>query len=239
MTPFRIIIAFLVVSLMGLALIPKLSVNLNPTYQTPEISLHFNVRNADPTQVEKLATAPLENILSQLRDLDELNSQSRYGSGNITLRFSKNADLAYKRFEVATLVRQLYPELDENVSYPILQSSGGDDEEGENKTILRYTVRGPFASYRIKEITQESIVKPLQNVAGIESLPVYGANSLQISINFHSEKLEAYGLSPVDLRAALQQGGQLRYPGLAQSASNENTFWYLIRGLRIFNKSLN
>lgn len=89
MTPFRIIITFLVVSLMGLALIPKLSVNLNPTYQTPEISLQFNVRNADPTQVEKLATAPLENILSQLRDLDELNSQSRYGSGNITLRFSK------------------------------------------------------------------------------------------------------------------------------------------------------
>jgi len=220
MTPFRIIITFLVVSLMGLALIPKLSVNLNPTYQTPEISIRFSVRNADPTQVEKLGTAPLENILSQLRDLDELNSQSRYGSGNITLRFSKNADLAYKRFEVATLIRQVYPQLDEKVSYPILQSSGGNNET-ENKTILRYTVRGPFASYRIKEIAQESIVKPLQNIAGIESLPVYGANSLQISINFHPEKLEAYGLNPSDLRLALQQSGQLRYPGLAQSAGNE------------------
>ncbi|WNB18542.1 efflux RND transporter permease subunit [Marivirga arenosa] len=220
MTPFRIIIAFLVVSLMGLALIPKLSVNLNPTYQTPEISIQFSVRNADPTQVEKLATAPLENILSQLRDLDELNSQSRYGSGNITLRFSKNADLAYKRFEVATLIRQLYPQLDEKVSYPILRSSGGD-EETENSTILRYTVRGPFASYRIKEITQESIIKPLQNIPGIESLPVYGANSLQLSIKFHPAKIEAYGLSTADLRNVIQQSGQLKYPGLAQSAGNE------------------
>lgn len=220
MTPFRIIISFFVVSLMGLALIPKLSVNLNPTYQTPEISLQFSVRNADPTQVEKLATAPLENVLSQLRDLDELNSQSRYGSGSISLIFSKNADLAYKRFEVATLIRQVYPQLDEKVSYPILQSSGGDDES-ENKTILRYTIRGPFASYRIKEITQESIVKPLQGIEGIESLPVYGANSLQISINFHPEKLEAYGINEADIRMVLQQNGQLRYPGLAQSAGNE------------------
>ncbi len=125
MSPFRVIITFIVVSLMGLALIPKLTVNLNPSYQTPEIFLQYSVRDADPTQVEKLATAPLENVLSQLRDLDEVNSQSRYNSGNITLRFSKNADLAYKRFEVATLIRQVYPQLDEKVSYPTLQSSGG------------------------------------------------------------------------------------------------------------------
>ena len=64
--PFRIAIVFIVLALIGAALVPRLNVNFTPTYVKPAITLTYNLPNSSPDIVERLATSPLENALSQL-----------------------------------------------------------------------------------------------------------------------------------------------------------------------------
>ena len=66
MTPFRLVILFFVASIIGIALIPKLSVDLNPPEKEPILNIGYSVRGASPELVEKLATSPLEGAFTRM-----------------------------------------------------------------------------------------------------------------------------------------------------------------------------
>lgn len=85
MTSFRITISFFVLAIIGFALVPRLTVELNPREQQPVLSVSFAVQQAAPELVEKLGTAPLEGLFSQLSELKKIESVSNYNNGRITL----------------------------------------------------------------------------------------------------------------------------------------------------------
>ena len=157
MTPFRTIIIFIVVSLAGLALVPKLQVNLNPPPIEPVIYVSYSVSEATPALVEQLATSPLENAFSTLHDLKEINSTSNYNQGRISLRFDKKAAMDQKRFEVAMLIRQVYPKMDVKVSYPYISTY----QQDRNQVFLQYTLNAPFAPFEIKRVGEDVIARAL------------------------------------------------------------------------------
>ena len=80
MTPFRLVIIFFVASIIGIALIPELSVDLNPPEKEPVLNISYTVNNASPEMVEKLATSPLEGALTQLSELKKTTSTSNYNT---------------------------------------------------------------------------------------------------------------------------------------------------------------
>jgi multidrug efflux pump subunit AcrB len=175
MTPFRIIISFIVLAIIGFALVPKLSVDLNPREQEPVLTVSYSVQRSSPELVEKLATSPLEGALSQLAELKKVNSISNYNVGSITLRFDKETDMDFKKFEVASIIRQVYPSLDQNVSYPLVTQSSA--RRTDLKTpILTYSVNGPFASFEIKKIAEDVIKTALNRFEEIEEVTIRGAN---------------------------------------------------------------
>src|SRR5690606_21956024 len=154
LSPFRTVIALIVLSIIGFALVPQLSVDLNPREKEPVLRISFSVPGSSPELVEKLATAPLEGVFSQLAELKKIESVSNYDQGSVTLRFDKNADMEFKKFETASLIRQVYPSLDQKVSYPLIYQSAQSSRNQETP-ILTYSINGPFASFEIKKITED------------------------------------------------------------------------------------
>ena len=112
MTAFRVLIAFVVLGILGFAVVPLLSVDLNPREREPVLSISFGIPRSSPEIIEKLGTSPLEGTFSQLTELKKITSVSNYDRGSITLRFDKMADMELKKFEVLSLIRQVYPQLD-------------------------------------------------------------------------------------------------------------------------------
>ena len=152
MTPFRILVAFVVLSILGFAVVPLLSVDLNPREREPILTVSFSIPQSSPEIVEKLATSALEGAFSQVTELKKITSVSNYDRGSITLNFDKKADMELKKFEVLALIRQLYPQLDQRVNYPIVTQSA--ESRSDFKTpILTYSINGPFASFEIKKIS--------------------------------------------------------------------------------------
>jgi multidrug efflux pump subunit AcrB len=85
---------------------------------------------------------------------EKINSLSNYDRGSITLRFDKETDMEFKKFEVASIIRQVYPSMDRKVSYPLVTQS--EERRNDQKTpILTYSVNGPFASFEIKKIAED------------------------------------------------------------------------------------
>ena len=221
---FRIVVLFVAISLIGLTLIPSLDVNFTPTYNPPVLSINYSFQGS-PDVVERLATSPLENVLSQIEGVNEIYSVSRYNAGVIRLRFDKEEDLAFRKFETATIIRNLYKKLPEGMSYPRITQSGSEDEdEATYRPILTYSINGPYAPYKLANDAIEYIQKPLRQIAGVEDAQVSGGVPLQITISFDPTKLMRYRLSKKDLVAALSTQNNSVYMGRTETASGEQFF---------------
>jgi multidrug efflux pump subunit AcrB len=231
LSPFRIIISFIVLAIIGFALVPQLSVDLNPREREPVLTISYGIPRSSPDLVEKLATAPLEGVFSQLAELKKIQSVSNYDRGSITLRFDKKTDLEYKKFEVSAIIRQVYPSLDRRVSYPLVTQSA--QRRNEQKTpILTYSVNGPFASFEIKKTTEDVLKSALSRLEEVEEILVRGANDLQVYITYDLLKMQAHQLSKSDIENVLLSSFGQSYPGTAITDRGETLFIQVDRSLR-------
>lgn len=223
MTPFRIIISFVVLSIIGIALVPKLSVDLNPREREPVLQVSFAVPRSSPELVEKLATSVFEGAFSQLSDLKKINSVSNYDRGSITLRFDKDADLEFKRFEISSIIRQVYPNMDASVRYPLITQSAERGREAK-VPLLTYTLNGPFATFEIKKIAEDVLRSALKRFQEIEEIEIRGANDLQLFVTYDIQKLQAFQLSKSDIEAAISASFASLHPGTLTNSRGETFF---------------
>lgn len=230
MSPFRTVIAFFVLAIIGFALVPKLSVDLNPREKEPVLRVSFSVQGSSPELVEKLSTAPLEGIFSQLAELKKIESVSNYNYGSVTLRFDKNVDMEFKKFETASLIRQLYPTLDAKVSYPLIYQTA-QNSLNEQVPVLTYSINGPFASFEIRKITEDVLKPALNRFDEVEDIQVRGASPLQLYVTYDIQKMQAMSLSRSSLTAILSSSFGRSYPGAVINSSGETLYIQVDRSL--------
>ncbi|MEM7109788.1 MAG: efflux RND transporter permease subunit, partial [Bacteroidota bacterium] len=164
---FKLVVIFIVLSILGLAVIPLLNVDFNPQPNDFSFTLRYSLPESSPQQVEHEATSPLENTFSRLAGLSKIYSISNYGRGAIELTFQKDVDLDFKRFEISALLRQVYPQLNQKLSYPTIAAGN------------RETDRPPLAVYQIKStvpkdeayrLVKQDVVTALSQIKGIEEV---------------------------------------------------------------------
>jgi multidrug efflux pump subunit AcrB len=203
MTPFRTIICFLLLSLVGVFLIIRIPIFLTPEPDSNNIYINFSLPNSTPEIIEREATSIIENALSQISDIKNINSYSNYNNASITLEFDKNTDLSLLRFNVASVIRQVYPNLPQNLSYPEITFSSSRLEELK-PLIIYNVVTNTFDEHvadKIKLFFQASLLE----VDGISDIKLQGIPSKQIVISLDDAKLKLFKLSAENIVDQLMQ----------------------------------
>ncbi|MFY0593754.1 efflux RND transporter permease subunit [Roseivirga sp.] len=222
--PFRLIIVFIVLAVIGIATVPRLNINFTPNHEVPALTVSYSLPNSSPDIVERLATSPIENALSQLEGLNGLNSVSSYDVGRITLDFDKDDDIDFRKFEVNTIIRNIYKKLPENLSYPRVEQSSGEDNRIQETPILSYSINGPFASHKLQQEVDEFIKKPLSQIKEVKEVSVTGGNPLQITVDFDLPTLVRYDLTKAQIVSALNANNNDVFAGMAKLSSGQQFF---------------
>ena len=102
-------------AVIGVAMLPMLNVQYTPSPVERKIDVSFTWPDASARLIEQSVTSRIEGALS---GSESVSSRSSKGSGRVTIRFRKGTEMAAARFEVASAIRNLYPKLPEEVSYP-------------------------------------------------------------------------------------------------------------------------
>ncbi len=220
-TPFRLVITFVVLALIGVLLIPRLQVNLNPQTRQKVLSVYYSFPYASPDYVELKATAPIENALSQISELTHINSVSKYNSGEVTLYFNKEANLQMKRFEVSSLLRQLYADLPQELSYPVISQN---EQNQRDSPMLIYSIAAPLTPVEISEQINNSLANPIRQHQGIKTATIQGVLGLRILITFNIKNLEKYQLSKSSIIRAVQLNQSENYLGISKFTTSQNYF---------------
>ena len=87
---FTLIVSFVCLTLLGLALIPQLTVKLVPSQDMPGLSVSYSVRDASSRMVESEVTSKLEGALARVGGVKGISSSSNNGNGSIRLSFDRH-----------------------------------------------------------------------------------------------------------------------------------------------------
>jgi len=157
---FTINILFVMLIIIGAAVIPLLSLQLNPTRYLPSLTISWSWPESPVRVVEQEVTTVLEGVLSTVTGVKKISSSTSNERGTITVEFDKNTDLRAKRFEVASLLRESRKRLPERVSFPVISMNMPSNQSGS--TILSFQINGNASTSYIYTLAEGSCVKHLQ-----------------------------------------------------------------------------
>ncbi len=197
---FSVLMAFIVLFVAGAGLIPFLNVQFLPSESLPVVSVNYSWPNASAQVVEQEVTSKLEAIFSTIDGIQDISSVSNKSGGRITISLKKQINLDAARFEIATVIRQVYPKLPQSVSYPSISLGSS----GKNETpILTYSLNANENSYYIQKYAEENIKSALSLVKGVSRVSVMGATPYEWEIRFNSQECEQLGIAGADISQSI------------------------------------
>lgn len=199
---FKILLFFVCVALMAVFLVPRLPVKLASNRSMPSLTLSFSMRNSTARVVEMTVTSKLEAMLSRVEGVKNVNSSSGNGWGSITIELNKHVDIEEARFEVATMIHQVYPSLPSEVSYPSLSAQRSDDNAV--RPFMTFTLNAPSSPLLFEQYAEQVIKRQLDGLKGIDKVDISGATGMVWQLEYDYEQLKQLELTVGDIQTAIQ-----------------------------------
>jgi multidrug efflux pump subunit AcrB len=219
---FGILTIFALFSVIGLALIPKLSLQYLPQYREPGFTVQVQWPGASPHTMEREVVSVLEGSFALIQGIERIYSESGQGTGRITLETIRNQDLDFLRFEIASRIRQIYPNLPDGVGYPTIYLLN-PDREIQDRPILTYSLGGRDEVSAIYTYALEMLSPQLGLTNGIQRIRVQGGQEEEWLILFDEERLRQLQLQENDLITAIRQAFDNQVAGLTRQGDQEFT----------------
>src|ERR671939_1685478 len=110
-----------IVILIGGISLSRLPVDLLPDISQPTVNVRVNYTGVGPLEIEQLITRPLEQQLSAVSGLEQINSTSSEGQSSIQLNFTWGHDLNEAMDEIRQRIDRVRGRLPEDADPPVIQ----------------------------------------------------------------------------------------------------------------------
>ncbi len=217
---FTVIVAFACLAIVGVALIPLLPVKLAPSRTLPSITVRFNMPQNPARVVEMEATSRLESMLARVKGIRNMYSTSGNGWGSITLELDKHTPIDVARFEVSTIIRQTWPELPREVTYPYITVNRPDADAA--RPFMTYTINSAATPIVIQRYTENVIKTALSDIKGLYKIDVTGASPMEWHVEYDYLQLESAGVTAGDIMQAVSQYYATGFLGMAETKTEGN-----------------
>ncbi len=201
MSPFRISLIFIVLTVVGFTSAFLLEVNFAPRTISNSFIISFSSDQNDPPLVtEQKVTSILEGTLSAIGGLKEIASVSRYGGGYITLSFEGDDDVQKKRLEILTALRQIRDQLPPNLPFPSIDLGTREDVE---EPLLIYSLTSALPTNEIVDYANTQVIPQIGINPGIKSIQLSTDSRPAIIVSYDTEQLQSNDLKAEDIQNAL------------------------------------
>ena len=190
-------ITFLVV--LGVFSFRDLGVDLFPKADPATVTINVRLPGATSEEVTTQVVLPIEEAVSTISGLDELNSQATEGSARITCKFLLEREIESAAQDVREKVAGALRRLPPNILPPIIQKADPDSDP-----VISLVVAGDKNLRETTEIADKEIKRVLETVDGVGEVSMTGGRDRQIRVYADAERLNAHGITISQLQRAIQ-----------------------------------
>ncbi|MGM0503853.1 MAG: efflux RND transporter permease subunit [Bacteroidota bacterium] len=205
----KVLIAMLFAGLTMLGVISykQLAVELYPNATLPMLFVNVGTPlEVDPKYMENQAIIPLEGAIGTLEGIEEIKSTAGQQSGSIQISYKKNTNLKYAYLKLVEKIDEVKGTLPEEFQVQTFKF----DLEQMNNMFMTLQVRGSGGVNRVRQVTDQEIINNIKNIEGVANAEIFGGREKSIEITLHQNIGESYGITPADVRSALNNNSKAR-----------------------------
>jgi HAE1 family hydrophobic/amphiphilic exporter-1 len=195
--PLFMLMAIGALLVVGLVAWTKLGVDLLPALDFPIVVVTTNYPGASPDAVDTLVTKPVEDAVATVNDIDYIRSSSVEGVSTVIIFFTDKA-AKDSSIDVERRVSALRATLPTDAKDP---SVGKYDPNAQ--PILLLTMSGNRDLGALQRLGEDKIEKRLEATDGVAQVNLVGGLVREIQVQVDQQKLQARGLSILQVNQAL------------------------------------
>ncbi len=182
-----------IIILIGGISLSRLPVDLLPDISQPTVNVRVSYTGVGPLEMEELVVRPLEQQLSAVSGLDQMNSNAQEGSASIQLNFTWGTDLNEALDDIRTRIDRVRGRLPEDADPPIIQKF--DSNAAPIMGLALESTDGTLDRVQLRELAENILSPRFERVQGVAAVTVNGGLRRQIHVDLSREKITALDLS--------------------------------------------
>ncbi|MFN7143608.1 MAG: efflux RND transporter permease subunit, partial [Myxococcota bacterium] len=207
----------------GLVSYAQLPLNLMPDISYPTLTVRTEYAGAAPEEVEAQVSRPLEEALSTVEGLVEIESRSRAGISDVVLEFDWDTPMNGASQDVRERLQTTF--LPDGAGRPLILRY-----DPSLDPILRIAVSGSTDLLSLRELAENELKRDLEALDGVAAVTVRGGLERLVLVEPREDWLAARGVTLDQLSALLSAENVNVAGGIVREGENE----YLIRTLNEF-----
>lgn len=193
-----------------------LGISQNPDVDFPIVSVSVSWEGASPEIMESDVVDVLEDACATVEGVQQMSSSARQGSASLTLEFAieRNVDAALQ--DVQTKVSEAARHLPREIDPPTISKTNPEDQP-----IIRLALSGDRPPIFLADYVRNVIRPQLQMIPGVGEIHVFGFRDRNVRVWYDASRLEAKGLTVLDVNRAIAREHQEVPAGRIEGAERE------------------
>jgi HAE1 family hydrophobic/amphiphilic exporter-1 len=196
--PVTIMMLFLSMLVFGILSSQLLPLEKFPSIDIPEIAIRIPYNDATPVEVEKMITRPVEEALATMSGIKRLRSRSSEDAAEIQLQFAWDENLKAKGIEAREKIDAIRADLPEDVERVLVYQFNTND-----MPIFSLRVSSERDLSSAYDLLDRNLKRPIERVAGVSKVELYGVTKKQISIRLDQQLMAALQVNTNELATSL------------------------------------
>ncbi|NCB45909.1 efflux RND transporter permease subunit [bacterium] len=189
--PIGVTMVMSIVTLFGILSFYKLPVDLMPDMTYPTITVSANYSDASPTEVETLITRPIEQAVSAISGVEEINSTSNEGSSRVRISFSWGTDLDAASNDLRDRIDRIIRRLPDDIERPSIRKF-----DAAATPILVLGASSDLDPVQMLELIEDQVKYRIERINGVASIDILGGNQREIQVQLNIDRLSALKIAP-------------------------------------------
>ncbi|HET9325416.1 MAG TPA: efflux RND transporter permease subunit [Candidatus Eisenbacteria bacterium] len=196
----------------------RLGIDQWPNVEFPFLSVETRYAGASPEAVEREVTKRIEEAIHTASGVKQIQSVSTEGYSQIYVQFHLGTKIQDAQADVRAKIDALRLDLPKDIDPPVVSRF----DPGQ-QPIMSFAVRGQGWSLRdLTQLAEETVSKRVENIPGVGNVGVVGGLRREIHALLLPDRMEALGVSPDMVMAALRRENADTPAGRVERGSREN-----------------
>ncbi|MFN4322354.1 MAG: efflux RND transporter permease subunit [Aeromonas media] len=210
--PLVAVVISALLTVFGLVAFSKLTVREMPDVQTPSVSITTTYEGAAPEVMESQVTKPIEDQLSGISGIKNINSVTRKGRSSITVEFKLGWNMLEGTSDVRDAISRARPRLPDDADEPMVTKDNGN---GDVAIWLNFSST-QMDRTALTDYANRMLVDPLSLVDGVSEVSLSGDLTQVMYVRLRPADMAARGITVADVQDALKRenielpGGEIR-----------------------------
>ncbi len=193
------------IAVLGVFSYQRLHVEQMPDVSLPFVFIQTAYPGAAPEAVEADVTKPIEYAVNTVAGVKNIRSNSLEGSSGVFVEFRLDTDMNRAMQDVRDKVAQARPQFPRDVKDPLIVRADSENQQ----PVVSLAVMSPTTGLReLTSLTDQTIVRGLENVPGVARVNVNGSVTREIRIQVKPSALIALGIGVDQVMNAVRNANQ-------------------------------